>query len=472
MRRLMWLFASCSVLSGCGGDSGGDPIVSPTPTPTASSSPAPTPTPTPLAFIGEIAAPLVGSITFSDGSSTAIVPTGRDGIAPAGINPLPGSPILQPATFAPAYLAASFSLLVTGIEPTTGFLSTHIAPVGATTISPLTSLIAVTGNQSLVRSTMMLNAGDAYALPADLDLLTYSATRDLALTTPVRTPGAVIAANLRIRALSQALNLLPLPIAEQTIIPQVPVNLEAKIGTWLNANPSARLFAGGRTEQFLRGNVTMSGIYPIYDETYAAVSHLLDIYADALKTLETRPDLAARYDAALQGFLTEQIRRITSLNFNDRSGNLPLKAAAARALALTTADVTAAVTALDLPAASTGLFFPGSDFIVSANGEAVVVSRRDARLSPGGTGAHNSSFGDNDYVWNSTTLKFAVDEGLVLGGVSVPAAFAGKLAVTNVGAAAFTVQPVGGFTGIGYVDLSVTSSNGEVRTERAFVIAR
>lgn len=64
-----------------------------------------------------------------------------------------------------------------------------------------------------------------------------------------------------------------------------------------------------------------------------------------------------------------------------------------------------------------------------------------------------------------------MNEGVALSGVSVPAAFASKRAVSNITTSTFTVQPVGGFAGIGYVDLSVTSSNGEVRTERAFLTA-
>lgn len=415
---------------------------------------------------------MIGSITFTNSTGSAMVPTGRDGVAPGGSNPLPGSTILQPTSFAPSYATASFSLAATGIEAATGYLSTQSAPVGATTISPLTSLIATTGSQTVVRSAMLLNTGDSYALPASVDLLTYSATRPQSSTEMARTRGAVIAANLRVRALSQALNLMGLATAQQNIIPQVPVNRETTIGNWLKANTTARLFTGNGTEQFLRGNVTMSGIYPIYDETYVAVAHLLNVYADALRALETQPDLASRYNAALQGFLSDEIRRVTQFNFNDRAGNLQLKAASARALTLTTQNVTNAVTALEVPTATTtGLFFPSIDFVISSGGTAMTVSRSDALLRPGGTGLHNHSFGDNDYVWNPTTLKFGIDEGVVLNGVTVPTAFAGRLVVSNISGTAFTVQPVGGFTGIGFVDLSVTSSNGEARTERVFVIA-
>ncbi|WP_230772244.1 hypothetical protein [Sphingomonas sp. Leaf4] len=471
MPKLFWLLASCVILVGCGGGGTGNvstPAPSPTPTPTPSSSPSPTP----LAFVGEVSAPLVGSITFTDANGTATVATGRDGVAPAGTNPLPGSPILQPGAFAPNYSAATFTLTGTGLEVATGYLTTQTAPVGATTISPLTSLIAVSGSQTVVRSAMLLNTGDGYALPASLDLLTYSATRPQAANEAAQTRGALIAANLRVRALSQALNLMSLPTIDQTIIPQVPANKETMIGNWLKANPSARLFIGNGTEQFLRGNVTMSGIYPIYDETYAAVAHLINIYASALKMLETQPDAAQRYNAALQGFLSEEIRRVMRFNFNDRAGNLELKAATTRALTLTTQNVTTAVSALDVPAAAnTGLFFPGIDFIPISGGASVIVSQRDARLRPSATGAHNPSFGDNDYVWNPTTLKFDIDERLALTGVAVPAAFAGKLAISSTSATAFTIQPVGGFTGIGYVDLSITSGNGETRTERVFVIA-
>ncbi len=151
MRKLLFLLVSCVVLTGCGGGGAGS-VGTPAPTPTSAPTPAPSPSPTPLAFVGEASAPLVGSITFTDANGTATVATGRDGVAPAGTNPLPGSPILQPVAFAPAYSTATYALTGIGLEVATGYLTTQTAPIGATTISPLTSLIAVTGSQTVVRS--------------------------------------------------------------------------------------------------------------------------------------------------------------------------------------------------------------------------------------------------------------------------------------------------------------------------------
>ncbi|CAD7337591.1 hypothetical protein FIM10_07805 [Sphingomonadales bacterium 56] len=165
------LIAAISVaalLSACGGGSDGG---SSEPTP----APAPTPglSPTPTVFSAVSAGPLLAPISFDlngDGTTDATSTTSAKGQFGQGVNVLQSS-----LGFGTVPTTATGRMSMGwGIDATTGLIVGHMsAPIGATIISPLTTLIDIQGSADSVRRALRLDAGP-YAVRSETDLLQFN----------------------------------------------------------------------------------------------------------------------------------------------------------------------------------------------------------------------------------------------------------------------------------------------------------
>ena len=203
--------ATCLALAlvGCGGGgSGSSGTGGPAPSPTPTTSPAPTPSPTATAFTAAALGPLTGQIffdvngngTFGDYPDDIILYTNRNGKFGKNAPGLPTSIGIGVPPDQPIYRMKAW-----GKDNFTGQNYYGLtAPVGATVISPLTSLIDEVGDQATVRQALGLNTG-AIAIRAQTDLLTFDPAKNLGSSDPLVAQDArrVIAINMRLWSLAQ-----------------------------------------------------------------------------------------------------------------------------------------------------------------------------------------------------------------------------------------------------------------------------
>lgn len=212
---LLGLLGLCACGGGGSGGSSGEaavvvpPITStPTPTPAPSASPSPAPVATRFAIAG--VGPMAATILFdvdpdmsqpfrSDASTyTALDGTyGRD-IVPEYPNRVSGSVPSMPT---------ALMMTIGGIDRTTGFRFRFMtAPVGATVVSPLSTLIVAHGDEAAVRAGFGLDAGDE-ALRTKLSLLTFDPSAGLKSSDPavVHDAARLTSINLQLLALGSLL---------------------------------------------------------------------------------------------------------------------------------------------------------------------------------------------------------------------------------------------------------------------------
>ena len=423
------------------------PVPTPTPTPTASPTP---PTPAGLTITNEATSPLVGALQYTDvsGNGTARWATDLNGRFPPGGTPLaPGSVVS--AGFNPDYSRAIYRLSATGIDRASTLLISATAPAGATIVSPLTSLIDTVGSQAAVRAALQLDSGP-YAIPGTLDLTSTSG-----VTPP---SGAIIAANFRAILLSQAVYVAGRGIGALDYTPFTLQNRETQISAFIQANPSARLLTQAGAERLLR----TYGDRSIDDAVYAAMAHLVTIYADAALAIHTDPSQGTRYMLGLQSVFFFRMER---LRIDPGS--------AATVSALTPEDVSSAVSAFaDYPGfVQSGTLFAGPDFDFLAPGASG--SRRRWDQSRDGSGQRRTTgYAENDFTFNTGSLVFEsvyTRGGLV--SVSVPVANAGQISAGMQGST-ITYQALPGFTGTTYFNYVISDERGQQATARFYVIVR
>lgn len=207
-RPARWLVAGAALaLAGCGGGgggSGGSPAPTPSPAPVAT--PTPTPTPAASAFsvfglgpaVATIFVDVNGNGSFSDNADEWFY-TNRNG--EFGRN-APGLPTAVGLDVPPAQ--PIYRLRANGYDKITGQPMILSAPVGATVISPLTSLIDEVGSQATVRQALGLDSGPL-ALRAQTDLLKFDAAKELQSSDPLVAQDArrIMGINLRLLSLAQ-----------------------------------------------------------------------------------------------------------------------------------------------------------------------------------------------------------------------------------------------------------------------------
>lgn len=453
--------ALAAVLAGCG--SGGStptptstPTPSPTPAPTPSPTPTPTPTPTPAAPAGitlssEAGAALVGAVQYGGNGQTARWATDYSGHFPPSDGWLAGNGIVTPG-FTPDYTKPLYPLSADGFDRNSQFLISTTAPAGATVVSPLTGLIAAVGSQDAVRPALQLDSGP-YAIPSSTDLLTTSGVGTGS--------GPILAANVRLLALWRINDAVHYGVGAypQIYTPFNLVNRNEAIAAFIKANPAVQLYTEAGAQQLLRA----SGAYGIDDASYQAFAHLVSIYAQATTAINADPGQAARYTLGIEGFLDYWIRQVRSK-----------PTTAPTVLALTSADVAAAVSSFALPPfVSGGTFFAGPQFDFLSPGASGGRANFDqSRLAPASV-TPTYGWAENEFTFNPATLNFDSDFYTArIVGVTVPSAFAGKITASASGDTSLVYAAAAGFTGTAYFDYVVSDGSGHQTTARFFLVVR
>lgn len=444
-------------LASCGSGSTGDVTPAPTPSPSPSPTPTPVPTPTPtpsspsgVTITSEATAPLIGSLQYNEaeGSGSARWATDFTGHFPSS-NPrlVPGSVIT--AGFMPDYSRPVYKLASVGIDLNSRLLISATAPVGATTVSPLTSLIDKVGSQSAVRAALQLDTG-SYSIPSGVDLTAKSGVDTGS--------GAISAANFRALLLSQGVYVVERGVGALDYTPFTFQNREERIAEFIRANPSVSLLTQAGAEQLLRATADRNA--SLSSATYAAMAHLVTIYADAAVAIQSDRSQGTRYLLGLQSF------------FFYRMENLRLeKLTPAEVQALTSLDIAAEVAAFaEYPTfTATGTLFAGPDFDFLAPGASGSRGRFDSARDGHGN-RRTTGYAENDFTFNSSTLSF--DPIYRRGGlvsVTVPQANANQVSASIQGTT-IEYQALPGFTGTTYFDYVISDDLGQQATARFYII--
>lgn len=442
---VLGLTTSC----GGGSGSGAGTVMAPTPTPSPASAPTPTPTAIPVStqYQIESAGPVFGEIRFYpkgevvSGSSDFFAITTDLGGAYLGSSTLDGT-----------YALAAF-----GVDTASGLPLTQMtAPSGSSVISPLTTLIYATGNQTLTKRALQL---DAHFALGDL-------TRDLRTFSWVRATGSTNAADVtdaqRIRAANIRLLAFLYAAAQfrggpsysfyyQTLFPpDVPALAEI-----LKADPTIRLYTDAGAETVLRAlQRTPSGPGAYRDDVIAAAAHLITLYAVAIGPVMSDNDVAASYMLGIQGYLLRTLWELSSSN---------TAAAAARVQAMGVSDIYPAVAPFaEHPPLSPNKLFAVPDFFFVAPGGTATIPFYD----PDSNGS--AALATNDFYW------FVQPDGypMSLTSVTIPTRFAAAIAVTPQTGGALVIQAKAGFSGVAWFDYEVRTPGGVSASSRAYVVVK
>lgn len=320
-----WPFAL--VLAACNG--GGGTPTQPTPTPSSSPAPSPTPTitPTPTAarFSSEYGGPQVGRIDFFPSGTVetgdAIQAfTNRSGVFVYGQADSLGG-YYQPAGWNVAVRDPVYAIRAFGVDRASSLYRTAVAPLGATTVSPLTSVIYYAGSQAAVRTALEINkqglSEENNQIIAGLDLLTYSST-----VAPVQAPGtlrtigsviagAMQAVNIRIAALEQAAEIFSLPPNGTGYVERSSTYYDQIIGQFIKDNPSVSLKTEQGIETFLRSLRPASAPNPYPDSVYKSAASTLNIYTRQADTILNYSYLVPVYTLGVLGQVRSRLLTMT-----------------------------------------------------------------------------------------------------------------------------------------------------------------
>ncbi|WP_460985865.1 hypothetical protein [Sphingobium sp. TomTYG75] len=157
-----------AMTSGCGGGSGEESA------PPAPSTPAPTPTPTTFSVVA--VGPLLSTVLI-DANGNGQFGDGSDGNTPTSMTGTFGTAVTvaKPSRISGTIPASPlYRMQALGVDSTMGFAFSRLrAPVGASVISPLSTVIDAHGNQATVRNALGLSTGPM-ALRSETNLLTFN----------------------------------------------------------------------------------------------------------------------------------------------------------------------------------------------------------------------------------------------------------------------------------------------------------
>ncbi len=441
-----------AMLASCG-DGGGGGTQTPTPVPTPTPSPTPTPTPTPSVVgraFGADAHPcfvylystkerLPNDSQFSGGYCTR---DGRFGLGSGATLVGAGFGPLAVRDFTTAHVAT------TGPDQPSSILMTYVAPRGALSFSPTTSLIEWASSQTAVKTALGLDNG-IFALSTNPDLTNYDMPAALASSdAAVKAEGArVAAANLRAMALAVGLDSLGF----------VDSYLPGAIAQYRTAGE----WIGGHNG-FLFNNTNMSALLNstagtrLRPEVISAAAHLIDAYAAAIPVQVSDQATAVQYTLGIYGYLRFELSSLAQAN---------TVAAANNALAVTSPQIASATQIYRNFVAfpTSGRFFPAPNFF-STSGTSLSI-RADQSGDPG----FNGSLMSNDVYANGAEASIGFFPGnSVVQSVSVPASNTSQVTASLSGGVV-SVIAVSGFRGTTYFDYAVRHPSGEQGTARVYL---
>lgn len=475
MRDLRKLAAAALLsLASCGGGgSSGGTVTSPTPAPPTSTTPTPTPSPD-VRFTLEAGGGVPGFLSLVVGDdpkastpqaqfytdlSGSVVTMGRG----ATLSPYGGGGGTS-AGFPLFDFSASYALSAYGIESPTRIVRSFTAPRTSTTVSPLTTLVQIVGDQQTVKNVLGLGTVSTFILPADLNLTTYSATQDLASGSPKSKPGQVLSANIRVLALQQAVEVFSAAPATPTSFGMdfsAPLATDARIAAYIRANPTAKLDTIAGIRDFLRQ--LRDGSSTLYrDDVLEAAAGLVQSFGLATRLIDTDATLAPRYSTAVMAALRPRLDDLAQQN--------SAAAAAAAGVPANFLQDEAGRTFADQLPFPTGKFVPVNDFFRMAAGTQFTVFKDNTPgYTPGGSLAARPNMTGNDALWGGG-LRYAPPA--TIRSVTVPAALANAIdaVLQSDGSVRVTGKP--GFAGIAWYDYVTALDSGEVESGRVYLFIR
>lgn len=447
------------VLTGCGGGSSSGasapPVATPAPTPAPTPTPPPAPTPPPVVLRAEGAYPLLADYRFfpsgfGSPNDQASRPSDRQGRYPVQA----GGPVfsIQFGSVPADYRAVAKAAY--GIDTADGQTTSVSAPAGATTVSPLTTLLTGTNTEARLERQLGI-----FGTTADRDLLTFAPSDALVSgdATAASDAGRLIMHNIRVMILAAALQTAASPPDPSGI----KIYNYDGVRRYLEAAPFDLIFSNQGLVPFLR-SVDFGGRFPVpvyRDDVVEAAARLIVTYSFAMGLrIETREE-AAKFKLGIWGYLAPQLTRL----FDENSA-----AAAARVSAITNADVLNGIAIFGThPAIDVNdSFFPQPDFYVIAPGATRVVPpvdegfNGDGPLNSNDVHAQPSPTDGNHFVPGRSTVT----------DVSVPAANAGQVTATRAADGTVTIRAAPGFSGVTFFEYTVSHQQGDVERARVYVI--
>lgn len=458
--RITAMFAPLAlVMTGCGGGSSSGASAPPVATPAPAPTPAPTPTPPPVVLTAEGAYPLLADYRFfpngfGSPNEQASRPSDRQGRYPVQA----GTPMFttQFGSVPADYRAVAKTAF--GIDTADGQTAAASAPAGATTVSPLTTLLTGTNTEARLERQLGI-IGTGFATTADRELLTFVPSAALA-------SGDANAASDAERLIMHNIRVMILAAALQTAAsPPDPSGTKIYnydgVRRYLEAAPNDLFFSNQGLIPFLR-SVDFGGRFPVpvyRDDVVEAAARLIVTYSFAMGLrIESREE-AAQFKLGIWGYLAPQLTRL----FDENSA-----AAAARVGAITNADVLNGIAVFGShPAIDVNdSFFPQPDFYLIAPGATRVVPpvdegfNGDGPLNSNDVHAQPSASDGNHFVPGRSTVT----------DVSVPAANAGQVTATRAADGTVTIRAAPGFSGVTFFEYTVSHQQGDVERARVYVI--
>lgn len=445
--RILLTGAACVALAACGGGGSGPPPSSgPSPTPTPTPTPSPTPTGSTARVLGLASGPsfwrFFDDSDFDDESEFVAGGYGnregeyfpnfseRDGLPSKVSGQREGD--LSDLGKAPLFIDAQSSLR-----------TVLRAPGDATVVSPLTSLLPNGPDQDKLKRQLGVTENVFRLQTLDPDIRTFDPLKE------ALSDDAEVAADAErlLAANARALGLLSLQISPfvRSVFPEDINSLSAS----LDAAPDAFLF---------NDNAAMSALVarlPLYSdlqsEVQSAIAHLINAYAATVPLRIETPEQAAQFQMAVVGFLVPRISELEQTNSSE---------IAAEVLALNIEDIRDAIARFAelIPITETGFFFPSPDYYETGAGIGLTL------VDDGIDEDHPI---ENDFT--AVDDGFLIPDGIAVSQVAVPSSNVSEVSASLGENNLITIMPASGFTGLTYVDYTVTDGNGETQTARIFV---
>tara|TARA_R110001599_G_scaffold42162_2_gene127156 strand:+ start:881 stop:2020 length:1140 start_codon:yes stop_codon:yes gene_type:complete len=336
------------------------------------------------------------------------------------------------------------------IDSSTGAYIRFYAPAAAKIISPVTALLLDGPEQAKLKRQLGIT-GSLFGLQSiDPDLLTFDPFAEALSNDPARSADAarLFAANAR------AMSILALELTE-----------DLQIFAFDSSSVLSAALANAPDRFLFNDNAEMAAVVsrvPEYatlrPEVQSAIAHLINAYAAAAPIQINKANPASGYLMGIRGYLLPQIIALRQENSI---------AAASNALAVTTPQILLQIERYgeNIAVTTTGFFLPAPDhYETTANTPLRLVSGRIVGRLTG----HPL---ENDFHANGPkgSIGFFGSNDTQITAVSVPTMNNGQVSASLGADNEVIITPVPGFTGVTYVDYTVSHPEGETGNARIFV---
>lgn len=452
MKTYQWLLASCLIsLAACGGGGGSSaptpPAPTPTPTPTPPPPPPPPPAPSSTTFTSGAVGAIVGFADFDvdgdgefvgsadlRGSTNRQGEFGQDVSGKLGLGGFADEAAAEPI----------YAISVSGNDSASGLAYALYAPTGATTVSPITTLLYFADDPAQVRTGLALDSGTA-PLRSAPDLLTFDVPRSLSSSNANERFDAsrLTVINLHL------LNLASLVSAAQFVDRGFPLDsFGESFADFIAQNSSAAFDDPDYIGEYLQANFDCGGSPEALEALAELVAKFGSIVPDRIDDLE----LAAKYSLLFRFTVTPEFRRLCAA---------PTGAAIAEVRAITAQEIEdqLAVFSSATPPDLSGTLFAAPDYREFQAPSLTLTARCDLP-----TDSQRQSPYCNDQEFGEGL------DGLSL--VSVTSGNSSQLSVSLASNGQITMSALNGFRGLTFFDYVVQYQNEPGVQSRVYVRIR